>query len=432
MQLIDKSLELFTLAKQYIPGGVNSPVRAFNGVGGVPVFIKKAQGPYIYDQNDKRYIDYVGSWGPMLLGHANDQVLQAVKETMAKGLSFGAPTLLEVRMAEKICSLVPSIDMVRLVNSGTEATMSAIRLARAYTQRSKIIKFAGCYHGHADSLLVNAGSGVLTLGIPSCPGVPDEVAQQTLVAQYNDIDSVSALFEQFPHEIAAIIVEPIAGNMNCVLPKLHFLQQLRDICTHHQALLIFDEVITGFRVAAGGAQELYGVTPDLTTLGKIIGGGMPIGAFGGKRHIMELIAPIGPVYQAGTLSGNPVAVAAGLATLDLLSDSDFYPKLELKTNYLIEGLKVAAKEFNIPLAINSACGLFGIFFTDQATITCFEEVQRCDVEKFKVFFHAMLNNGVYLAPSAYESGFVSAAHQQEDLDQTLAIASKVFARLAKS
>lgn len=429
MQVLDKSLELYLLAKELMPGGVNSPVRAFNGVGGVPVFIKKACGAHIFDQDDKCYIDYVGSWGPMILGHAHQKVLKAVHDTIIKGLSFGAPTSLEVKMAEKICAFVPSIEMVRLVNSGTEATMSAIRLARAHTQRTKILKFAGCYHGHADSLLVNAGSGALTLGVPSSPGVPEDIAKHTLTAEYNNIDSVTRLFEEFPKDIAAIIVEPIAGNMNCVLPKPGFLQQLREICTHYGSLLIFDEVITGFRVAFGGAQSKFGIIPDLTTLGKIIGGGMPIGAFGGKREIMELIAPIGPVYQAGTLSGNPISIAAGLATLDEISKPEFYPQLEAKTQYLVEGLKNSAKAYNIPMVINHACGLFGIFFTSQEKVTSFDEVKKCDILLFQRFFHCMLQNGVYLAPSAFESGFISSAHNEEDLDNTLAITAKVLQKL---
>lgn len=429
MQIIDKSLELYTQAKQHIPGGVNSPVRAFHGVGGVPVFIKKAQGPYVFDQDDKRYIDFVGSWGPMILGHAHPNILQAVHETIIKGLSFGAPTLIEVKMAEKICSLVPSIEMVRLVNSGTEATMTAIRLARAFTQRSKILKFAGCYHGHADSLLVNAGSGALTLGVPSSPGVPEELAAHTLTADFNDIDSVTKLFEAYKDQIAAIIVEPIAGNMNCVLPKPGFLQALRDICNHHNSLLIFDEVITGFRVALGGAQEKYQITPDLTTLGKIIGGGMPIGALGGRREIMEWMAPVGPVYQAGTLSGNPVSIAAGLATLQEISTPEFYANLNETTNFFVDGLKTQAKEAGIPLVINSTCGLFGLFFTDQSQVNSLADVKKCDIERFKKFFHHMLHKGIYFAPSAFEAGFISNAHKIKQLTQTIEIAGEVFKAL---
>lgn len=429
MQILDKSLELYTMAKQHIPGGVNSPVRAFNGVGGVPVFIKKALGPYLFDQDDRRYIDYVGSWGPMVVGHAHPRILKAAQDAMLKGLSFGAPTLSEVKIAEKICTFVPSIEMVRLVNSGTEATMSAIRLARAYTQRTKILKFAGCYHGHADSLLVNAGSGALTLGVPSSPGVPADLAQHTLTAIYNDLDSVRKLFEQYPHDIATIIVEPVAANMNCILPSAGFLAGLREICHHYGSLLIFDEVITGFRVALGGAQERFGITPDLTTLGKIIGGGMPIGAFGGRRDIMEMMAPIGPVYQAGTLSGNPVSVAAGIATLDEVTKPGFYEQLDASTQYLVEGINVAAREYNIPLVINHICGLFGLFFTDQPTVQCLSDVTRCDVPRFAQFFHHMLHEHIYLAPSAFEAGFVSSAHSQQELDQTIATVGKVFSRM---
>jgi glutamate-1-semialdehyde 2,1-aminomutase len=430
MQILDKSIELYTLAKQYIPGGVNSPVRAFSGVGGVPVFIKRAQGPYVFDQNDKRYIDYVGSWGPMILGHAHPAVLKAVQETVIKGLSFGAPTLLEVKMAEKICAFVPSIEMVRLVNSGTEATMTAIRLARAYTGRTKIVKFAGCYHGHADSLLVNAGSGALTLGVPSSPGVPEALAKHTLTADFNQIDSVIQLFERFPQEIAAIIVEPIACNMNCVLPKPTFLKALREICSQYKSLLIFDEIVTGFRVGLGGAQQRFNVSPDLTTLGKIMGGGMPIGAFGGKREIMELMAPVGPVYQAGTLSGNPLSIAAGLATLNELSMPNFYEQLEINTHYLVEGFKAAAAENGIPLVINQLGSLFGIFFTEQEAVTSFDEVKKCEIGRFQQFFHHMLRRGIYLAPSAYESSFLSSAHQSQDLDQTIQIICEVFSKLA--
>jgi glutamate-1-semialdehyde 2,1-aminomutase len=430
MKIIDKSAELFSMAKQFIPGGVNSPVRSFNGVGGVPLFIKKASGAYIFDQNDQQYIDYVGSWGPMIIGHAHPHVLKATQDTMVKGLSFGAPTLAEVKLAEKICTYVPSIEMVRLVSSGTEATMSAIRLARAYTDRTKIIKFAGCYHGHGDSLLVNAGSGALTFGVPSSPGVPKDLVQHTLTANFNDIDSVARCFEMFPKDIAAIIVEPVAANMNCILPKPEFLQQLRDICTQYSALLIFDEVITGFRVALGGAQERYGITPDLTTLGKIIGGGMATGAFGGRREIMSMMAPIGPVYQAGTLSGNPVSVAAGIATLDEITQPEFYEHLESSTQYLVDGIKSAAEEFHIPLVVNHTCGLFGLFFTDQPAVTSFDEVKRCDTAKFSQFFHHMLQNGIYLAPSAFEAGFISSAHKQPELDKTLVAINKVFKKLA--
>jgi glutamate-1-semialdehyde 2,1-aminomutase len=429
MQVLNKSLELFSLAKQYIPGGVNSPVRAFNGVGGVPVFIKKAQGPYVFDQDDKKYIDYVGSWGPMILGHAHPKVIKAVQETACKGLSFGAPTLLEVTMAEKLCALMPSLAMVRLVNSGTEATMSAIRLARAFTKRNKIIKFAGCYHGHSDSLLVNAGSGALTLGVPSSPGIPADITRHTLTAQYNDMFSVTQLFDCFPDDIAAVIVEPVAANMNCVLPQADFLMQLREICDHHQSLLIFDEVITGFRVGLGGAQALYGVTPDMTTLGKIIGGGLPIGAFGGRKDIMENIAPTGPVYQAGTLSGNPISIAAGLATLDEISKPGFYDKLAQNCAYLAQGLREAARVAKMPLVINQVCGLFGIFFSREEKITHYQQVMGCDIPSFQRFFHQMLHNGIYLAPSAFEAGFISGAHSKGDLDTTIAVAEQIFKKV---
>lgn len=430
--MLDKSLELFTLAKTHVPGGVNSPVRAFNGVGGTPVFIKRAVGPYIFDQDNRQYIDYVGSWGPMIIGHAHPSVLKAVQETAIQGLSFGAPTLLEVRMAEKLCSLIPSLEMVRLVSSGTEATMSAIRLARAFTGRNKILKFDGCYHGHADSLLVNAGSGALTLGVPSSPGVPSDLAQHTLTATYNDIDSVTRLFDCFSQDIAAIIVEPIAGNMNCVLPKSGFLQELRKICDIHGSLLIFDEVITGFRVSLGGAQELFGVRPDLTTLGKIIGGGMPIGAFGGKREIMEMVAPVGPVYQAGTLSGNPISIAAGLATLNEISQKGFHEKLQKTTEYLVQGIQAVANENGVPLVINHACGLFGIFFTDQNEVTSLAHVRACHSQVFKQFFHQLLQNKIYIAPSAFEAGFISGAHTQKELDQTINVLMVIFKRLLKS
>lgn len=431
MQIFDKSLELFSMAAQHIPGGVNSPVRAFNGVGGVPLFIKRALGPHIFDQNDNQYIDYVGSWGPMILGHAHPSIVRAVQETATRGLSFGAPTLLEVKMAEKLCAYVPSLEMVRLVNSGTEATMSAIRLARAYTGRTKIVKFAGCYHGHSDSLLVNAGSGALTLGVPSSPGVPADLAQHTLTANYNDVASVTSLFEKYGSDIAAIIVEPIAANMNCVLPLPNFLPTLREISNQYQSLLIFDEVITGFRVALGGAQEKFRVIPDLTTLGKIIGGGLPIGAFGGRKEIMEFIAPLGPVYQAGTLSGNPLSVAAGLATLNEVEDDEFYVHLEQNCQYLAEQLMQCARSHQIGLHVAWIGGIFGLFFTEQEAITSFEDVTRCDIETFKRFFHAMLARGIYLAPSAYEVGFLSSAHKKEHLDKTIAMADQCFANLKR-
>ncbi|MFL6616958.1 MAG: glutamate-1-semialdehyde 2,1-aminomutase, partial [Povalibacter sp.] len=392
-------MSLFTDASRYIPGGVNSPVRAFRSVGGEPIFIERASGPHIYSQDGREFIDYVGSWGPMILGHAHPDVVRAVQERAALGLSFGAPTEIETRLARKVCELMPSIELVRMVSSGTEATMSAIRLARGFTGRNKIVKFEGCYHGHSDSLLVKAGSGALTLGVPTSPGVPAELAAHTITLAYNDIAQVQQTFADGGSEIACIIVEPIAGNMNCVLPVPGFLEALRAVCDRHGSVLIFDEVMTGFRVALGGAQALYGIKPDLTTLGKIIGGGMPVGAFGGKREIMEHIAPLGPVYQAGTLSGNPVAMAAGLATLEALSEPGFHDRLAQHTTQLVEGLKQAAKAASVPFSTNQVCGMFGLFFTDKSPVRYFREVMNCDVERFKRFFHAMLNEGVYLAPS---------------------------------
>ena len=420
---------LFEQAKKHIPGGVNSPVRAFKGVGGTPVFIERAEGPYFLAADGRYYIDYVGSWGPMVLGHNHPEVIKAVHKAVDKGLSFGAPTRLETAMAEKVCALVPSMDLVRMVSSGTEATMSAIRLARGFTGRDKIVKFEGCYHGHSDSLLVKAGSGALTLGVPSSPGVPAALAEFTLTLPYNDSAAVRDTFTRLGSEIACIIVEPVAGNMNCVPPVAGFLETLREVCDQSGALLIFDEVMTGFRVALGGAQALYGITPDLTTLGKVIGGGMPVGAFGGKRNIMEQLAPLGPVYQAGTLSGNPVAMAAGLQTLELVSAEGFFAELESKTQYLVEGLKTRADKAGIPFATNRVGGMFGLFFTQEKTVDSFAKVMACDVERFKLFFHGMLEKGVYLAPSAFEAGFVSAAHDMTVLDETLAAARRVFSRL---
>ncbi|HYE33933.1 glutamate-1-semialdehyde 2,1-aminomutase [Methylocaldum sp.] len=420
---------LFAEAQTYIPGGVNSPVRAFKGVGGTPVFVERAEGPYLFGVDGRRYIDYVGSWGPMIVGHAHPEVVKAVHDAVARGLSYGAPTPIETAMAKKLCELVPSLDMVRMVNSGTEATMSAIRLARGYTGRDKIIKFEGCYHGHSDSLLIKAGSGALTLGVPSSPGVPACLAEYTITLSFNDGDAVREVFSRYGGEIACIIVEPVAGNMNCVPPKRGFLETLREVCDTHGSVLIFDEVMTGFRVALGGAQAHYGVSPDLTTLGKIIGGGMPVGAFGGRREIMEKLAPLGPVYQAGTLSGNPVAMAAGLKTLELISVSGFFDRLTEKTRYLTEGLRERALQSGIPLAVNGVGGMFGLFFTEEKVIDSFRQVMVCDQDRFKCFFHAMLDEGVYLAPSAFEAGFVSAAHDFEILDQTLQAAERVFNRL---
>ena len=417
---------LFSEASTVIPGGVNSPVRAFKGVGGTPVFIQEASGPYLIDTEGKRYIDYVGSWGPMIAGHAHPAILKAVHDAVDRGLSYGAPTVVETRMAEKLCELVPSLDLVRMVNSGTEATMSAIRLARGYTGRDKIIKFEGCYHGHSDSLLVKAGSGALTLGIPSSPGVPASLAEYTLTLQFNDTEGIKQAMNAYGSDIACIIVEPVAGNMNCIPPTSDFLETLRELCKQFGSVLIFDEVMTGFRVALGGAQSLYGITPDLTTLGKVIGGGMPVGAFGGKREIMEYLAPLGPVYQAGTLSGNPVAMAAGLKTLELISAAGFFERLTESTTVLVNGLAQRATSAGIDFTTNSVGGMFGLFFTAASQVTSFDEVMSCDQNRFKQFFHAMLDEGVYLAPSAFEAGFVSAAHGDEVIEQTLRAAAKVF------
>ncbi len=423
-----RNQELFDRAQQHIPGGVNSPVRAFRAVGGTPVFFSRGAGSRAWDADDKEYIDYVGSWGPLIAGHAHPDVLKAVQEAAARGLSFGAPTETEIEMAELLCKLVPSMQQVRLVSSGTEATMSAIRLARGFTGRSKIIKFEGCYHGHADFLLVKAGSGALTFGNPSSAGVPSEVAAQTVVLDYNDVPGLEKAFNEIGNEIAALIVEPVAGNMNLIAPKPEFLKAMRELCTKHGAVLIFDEVMTGFRVGLGSAQGRYGITPDLTTLGKVIGGGMPVGAFGGKKEIMQKIAPLGPVYQAGTLSGNPVAVAAGLATLKLVQAPGFYDRLSTMTQRLIDGLALAAKEHGIAFSAQHVGGMFGLYFSD-APPQSYAEAMQCDKDTFNRFFHAMLDEGIYLAPSAFEAGFVSAAHSEADIDQTIAAARKVFAAL---
>ncbi|GAB1137724.1 MAG: glutamate-1-semialdehyde 2,1-aminomutase [Shewanella algae] len=424
-----RSEDLFEQAKKTIPGGVNSPVRAFNGVGGSPRFIEKADGAYIYDADGKAYIDYVGSWGPMILGHNHPKIREAVLKAVENGLSFGAPTELEVQMAEKVIEMVPSIEQVRMVSSGTEATMSAIRLARGYTNRDKILKFEGCYHGHADCLLVKAGSGALTLGQPSSPGIPADFAKHTLTAVYNDLDSVKELFSQHPQDIACIILEPVAGNMNCIPPVAGFLEGLRELCDQFGALLIIDEVMTGFRVSKSGAQGHYGVTPDLTTLGKVIGGGMPVGAFGGKKEVMQYIAPTGPVYQAGTLSGNPIAMTAGLAQLEALSEPGLYEELAAKTKRIAKGFKAAADKHGIPMAINYVGGMFGFFFTDEEKITGFEQVTKCNMEQFRAFYHGMLDEGIYLAPSAFEAGFLSMAHGEQELQATLDAADRVLARM---
>lgn len=426
---MNQSESLYQQAQQFIPGGVNSPVRAFSAVGGKPLFIKRAEGAYLYDVDDKEYIDYVGSWGPMVLGHNHPVIRDAVIKAAQQGLSFGAPTEIEVKMAELITKKVPSMQMVRMVNSGTEATMSAIRLARGYTQRDKVIKFEGCYHGHVDSLLVKAGSGALTLGQPSTLGIPADFAKHTLNCTYNDLMSVQEVFERYPDQVACIIVEPVAGNMNCVLPVEGFLSGLRVLCDQFGALLIIDEVMTGFRVALGGAQAYYNVDPDLTCLGKIIGGGLPVGAFGGKAEIMRKLAPSGSVYQAGTLSGNPIAMAAGVACLQELSKEGVYKRLIELTDKLAQDLCAVAKRKNIPLVVNHIGGMFGLFFTKREKITCYADVISCDTECFKRFFRFMLAEGIYLAPSAFESGFMSLAHSNEDLTKTLAAAERCFAKL---
>ena len=420
--------ELFARAQRTIPAGVNSPVRAFRSVGGTPRFFERGEGAYVWDADGKRYIDYVGSWGPAIVGHAHPAVVKAVVDIAPKGLSFGAPTEIEVEMAEKLCRLLPSLEMVRLVSSGTEATMSALRLARGYTGRSRIVKFEGCYHGHGDSLLVKAGSGALTFGQPSSAGVPEAIANETIVLPYNDLPAVEAAFAKEGKHIACIIVEPIAGNMNLIMPRAGFLLGLRTVCDKYGAVLIFDEVMTGFRVHPRGVQGLTGITPDLTTLGKVIGGGMPVGAFGGKRAIMEKIAPLGPVYQAGTLSGNPVAVAAGLATLKEIEAPGFYDALSARTKALTDGLASAAKRAGVPFAAQSAGGMFGVYFA-AAVPDSYDAVMACDKARFAKFFHAMLDAGVYFAPSAFEAGFVSAAHTAEDVAATIARAEAAFSVL---
>ena len=422
-------MSLFTDAQQVIAGGVNSPVRAFTSVGGEPVFFKSARGSRFQAEDGKEYIDYVGSWGPMILGHAHPDVIDAVVATAQSGLSFGAPCVLETKIAEKICSMLPSVDKVRMVSSGTEATMSAIRLARGHTGRDKIIKFEGCYHGHSDSLLIKAGSGALTLGVPSSPGVPAGLAEHTMTLSYNDIDGVKAAFAEFGDQVACVIVEPIAGNMNMVPPVAGFHEALREECSKAGALLIFDEVMTGFRVARGCAQSIYGIEPDITTLGKVIGGGMPAAAYGGRADIMASIAPDGPVYQAGTLSGNPVAMAAGLKTLELIDNDDFWVSLTAKTRKLVDGLAAAAADAGVSVSVEAEGGMFGMVFTDAGPVRSYAQVAAADVERFTKFFHGMLEEGVYLAPSAFEAGFVSAAHSDDDINETIAAAGRVFASL---
>lgn len=426
---MNNSEKLFEQAVKVIPGGVNSPVRAFAAVGGTPPFIDHAEGAYLVDVDGRRYIDYVGSWGPMICGHAHPEIISAVTETVHKGLSFGAPSPLEVQLAQRICDLMPNIDLVRMTCSGTEATMSAIRLARGYTGRDKIIKFEGCYHGHADSLLIKAGSGALTLGVPSSPGVPSVLADHTVTLEYNNADQVRQVFAEIGADIACVIVEPVAGNMNCVPPAVGFLQTLRECCDESSSVLIFDEVMTGFRVGLGGAQERYDIVPDLTTLGKVIGAGMPVGAFGGKHEIMSHIAPLGPVYQAGTLSGNPVAMAAGLKNLEIISRPGFFEDLAQRTGQLVNGILGAAEANSIAMRANQVGAMFGLFFTDQPEVTGFSQVSACDTELFKKFFHGMLARGIYLAPSAYEAGFVSAMHGAAEIEQTIEAAAATFAEL---
>ncbi|REL28323.1 glutamate-1-semialdehyde-2,1-aminomutase [Thalassotalea euphylliae] len=428
---MQKSAALFEQAKNIIPGGVNSPVRAFNGVGGTPCFIERADGAYIFDADGKKYTDYVGSWGPMILGHNHPVIRNAVLKAVENGLSFGAPTALEIEMAEKVREVVPSMESLRMVSSGTEATMSAIRLARGYTGRDKILKFEGCYHGHADSLLVKAGSGALTMGVPNSPGIPQDFAQHTLTVSFNNLDEVKQVFAELGDQIACIIVEPVAGNMNCIPPVEGFLEGLREVCDTHGSVLIFDEVMTGFRVALGGAQAHYQVTPDLTTLGKVIGGGMPVGAFGGKQAIMDYIAPVGPVYQAGTLSGNPIAMAAGLASLGELCQGDKHQQLAANTEKVAKGFKAAAQKHGIALSINYVGAMFGFFFTQEETVTSYAQATACDGERFKRFFHLMLDEGFYLAPSAFEASFLSTAHTDEDIENTIAAADRCFAKLAE-
>ena len=422
---MSRNQQLFEKSQSLIPGGVNSPVRAFGSVGGTPVFFKRGKGSRLWDEDGREYVDYVGSWGPMILGHAHPAVIEAVQKTAADSLSFGAPTALELEMADLLTQLVPSMEQVRLVSSGTEATMSAIRLARGFTGRSKILKFEGCYHGHADALLVKAGSGALTFGQPSSAGVPADVAAHTLTLSYNDSAAVDALFRQIGHEIACVIVEPVAGNMNLIAPEQAFLETLRACCTAAGSVLIFDEVMTGFRVALGGAQQRFNIQPDLTTLGKVIGGGLPVGAFGGRRDIMAQLAPLGPVYQAGTLSGNPVAVAAGLATLQQIRQPGFHQALEMQTRKMTEGLAAAARDAGIPFCAQNVGGMFGLYFSERIPAS-YSEVMQCDKQAFNRFFHAMLQEGVYLAPSAFEAGFVSAAHSDADIEFTIAAAKMAF------
>ena len=426
--MIDKNINLFKLSQKFIPGGVNSPVRAFSSVGGSPIFFKKGLGSRLWDENGKEYIDYINSWGPMILGHSHPEIIKTVQNVAQDSLSFGAPTSKELDIAEMLVKLVPSMEQVRLVSSGTEATMSAIRVARGFTSRDRIIKFEGCYHGHSDALLVKAGSGALTFGQPSSAGVPADVAKHTHTLAFNDIKGLEKCFSEIGSDIACVIIEPIVGNMNLILPDIRFLRTLRQLCTKYETILIFDEVMTGFRVSLGGAQELYGVTPDMTTLGKIIGGGLPVGAFGGKKEIMQMLAPLGPVYQAGTLSGNPVAVAAGLKTLELIQATGFYKELSLVTTKLVEGMTRVAKEKGVKFCARSVGGMFGIYFSELPP-NSFDEIMNSDREKFNKFFHSMLEQGIYFGPSAFEAGFVSAAHTEKDIDDTIEASSKAFESL---
>ena len=426
-----QSETLFKRAGIHIPGGVNSPVRAFKAVGGTPVFIDKADGPYLYDVDGKRYIDYVLSWGPMIMGHNHPRVRDAVVQRAQFGLSYGAPTELEIQLAERICAALPNMEMVRMVNSGTEATMSALRVARGYTGRDAIVKFEGCYHGHSDSLLVKAGSGALTFGVPSSPGVPASIAEHTITLTYNDPDGLRECFAQRGEEIACVIVEPVCGNMSCILPTPEFRQALREVCDQSGAVLILDEVMTGFRFGTAGAQGYYGIEADLTALGKIIGGGMPVGAFGGKKHIMEHVSPLGPVYQAGTLSGNPIAMASGLATLDIISADGFYEPLFAHTEALCQGIQAEADKAGIPFTTNYAGTMFGLFFTEEEKVQNYQQVMACDTDRFKRFFHSMLDQGVYLAPASYEAGFMSSAHTDEHIELTIEAAGKAMVKIAQ-
>lgn len=428
---MNQSETLFQRAGIHIPGGVNSPVRAFKAVGGTPVFIDKADGPYLYDVDGKRYIDYVLSWGPMIMGHNHPRVRDAVVQRAQFGLSYGAPTELEIQLAERICAALPNMEMVRMVNSGTEATMSALRVARGYTGRDAIVKFEGCYHGHSDSLLVKAGSGALTFGVPSSPGVPASIAEHTITLTYNDPDGLRECFAQRGEEIACVIVEPVCGNMSCILPTPEFRQALREVCDQSGAVLILDEVMTGFRFGTAGAQGYYGIEADLTALGKIIGGGMPVGAFGGKKHIMEHVSPLGPVYQAGTLSGNPIAMASGLATLDIISADGFYEPLFAHTEALCQGIQAEADKVGIPFTTNYAGTMFGLFFTEEEKVQNYQQVMACDTDRFKRFFHSMLDQGVYLAPASYEAGFMSSAHTDEHIELTIEAAGKAMVKIAQ-